>query len=319
MLAVDLPAGPVKPECLLEHGRNWSAIARMVGSKSVSQCKNFYFNYKKRQNLDEILQQHKLKMEKERNARRKKKKAPAVQNEEASFPPAAEDEEMGQDGSGTSGNEEEMAEEAEGKGLSAVGWNPKKTRETDPRGPEARTEAGEEPVVKMEEGPSSPGADPSAPAPQPPAEEDEEEGEAASEATGSEEKPPEEPMVDVVKTEEVEEKPKSPEAAREEANMEGVEDYAEKDKAAETNAKSSAGGSLTPGAEAAPKAEKKEHHKAGKSGGSHPDSDSSATCSADEMDEPEAGDKNKVLSPRPSLLNAAGDPRLSSSPRNRWT
>lgn len=34
----------------------------MVGSKSVSQCKNFYFNYKKRQNLDEILQQHKLKM-----------------------------------------------------------------------------------------------------------------------------------------------------------------------------------------------------------------------------------------------------------------
>ncbi|KAH0625384.1 hypothetical protein JD844_014866 [Phrynosoma platyrhinos] len=47
---------------LLEHGRNWSAIARMVGSKSVSQCKNFYFNYKKRQNLDEILQQHKLKM-----------------------------------------------------------------------------------------------------------------------------------------------------------------------------------------------------------------------------------------------------------------
>lgn len=34
----------------------------MVGSKTVSQCKNFYFNYKKRQNLDDILQQHKLKM-----------------------------------------------------------------------------------------------------------------------------------------------------------------------------------------------------------------------------------------------------------------
>lgn len=50
------------PTGLLEHGRNWSAIARMVGSKTVSQCKNFYFNYKKRQNLDEILQQHKLKM-----------------------------------------------------------------------------------------------------------------------------------------------------------------------------------------------------------------------------------------------------------------
>ena len=63
------PSSPLTPlTCLpppiglLEHGRNWSAIARMVGSKTVSQCKNFYFNYKKRQNLDEILQQHKLKM-----------------------------------------------------------------------------------------------------------------------------------------------------------------------------------------------------------------------------------------------------------------
>lgn len=52
--------------------------------------------------------------EKERNARRKKKKAPAVASEEAAFPPAVEDEEM--EGSGASGNEEEMVEEAEGKG-----------------------------------------------------------------------------------------------------------------------------------------------------------------------------------------------------------
>lgn len=56
------PLTCLPPTGLLEHGRNWSAIARMVGSKTVSQCKNFYFNYKKRQNLDEILQQHKLKM-----------------------------------------------------------------------------------------------------------------------------------------------------------------------------------------------------------------------------------------------------------------
>uniref|UniRef100_A0A452SEV0 Nuclear receptor corepressor 2 n=1 Tax=Ursus americanus TaxID=9643 RepID=A0A452SEV0_URSAM len=104
---------------LLEHGRNWSAIARMVGSKTVSQCKNFYFNYKKRQNLDEILQQHKLKMEKERNARRKKKKAPAAASEEAAFPPVVEDEEM--EASGASGNEEEMAEEAEGEGQELTG------------------------------------------------------------------------------------------------------------------------------------------------------------------------------------------------------
>lgn len=46
---------------LLQYGRNWSAISKMVGSKTVSQCKNFYFNYKKRQKLDEILQQHKMK------------------------------------------------------------------------------------------------------------------------------------------------------------------------------------------------------------------------------------------------------------------
>lgn len=97
----------------MEHGRNWSAIARMVGSKTVSQCKNFYFNYKKRQNLDEILQQHKLKMEKERNARRKKKKVPAAATEEAAFPPAVEDEEI--EASGASANEEELAEEAEGE------------------------------------------------------------------------------------------------------------------------------------------------------------------------------------------------------------
>ncbi|KAL2092261.1 hypothetical protein ACEWY4_012059 [Coilia grayii] len=91
---------------LLQYGRNWSAIAKMVGSKTVSQCKNFYFNYKKRQKLDEILQQHKMKSERERKARRKGK---ALQSEEASAPSAAEDEE----GSGASGNEEETAEDGE--------------------------------------------------------------------------------------------------------------------------------------------------------------------------------------------------------------
>lgn len=60
-----------------------------------------------------------LPQEKERNAKRKKKKGTAVQNEEAAFPPAAEDEEM--EVSGTSGNEEEMAEEVEGEASGGCG------------------------------------------------------------------------------------------------------------------------------------------------------------------------------------------------------
>uniref|UniRef100_A0A8C4YRQ7 Nuclear receptor corepressor 2 n=1 Tax=Gopherus evgoodei TaxID=1825980 RepID=A0A8C4YRQ7_9SAUR len=295
---------------LLEHGRNWSAIARMVGSKTVSQCKNFYFNYKKRQNLDEILQQHKLKMEKERNARRKKKKAPAVQNEEAAFPPTAEDEEM--EVSGTSGNEEEMAEEAE----AAVNHSSDTESIPSPR-PEAK-ESGEngpkptpgpgrdsspESALKVEDADAATAANPTAnttPQPQ----------EAAAEPASSEEKPQEELVVDVVKTEEPEEKP-SEEPCKSEIKEEESKDCPERDKASEKKTESV---SSTAGAEVAPKAEK-ESHKPGKAARLNPDSDSSATCSADEMDEQDAVDKNRLLSPRPSLLNAAADARLNSSPQ----
>ncbi|KAM7050958.1 nuclear receptor corepressor 2 isoform 17-T19 [Molossus nigricans] len=346
---------------LLEHGRNWSAIARMVGSKTVSQCKNFYFNYKKRQNLDEILQQHKLKMEKERNARRKKKKAPAAASEEATFPPVVEDEEM--EASGVSGNEEEMVEEAEAShasgnevprgecsGPAAVnnssdtesipsphteaakeagqnGPKPPPAQGTDAPPPEPPTPPPEDAPAPTEPAPALEAAGPPTPPPAPPVpaapppvvpkeEKDEEAAVPAPAAEGEEQKPPvaQELAADIGKKEEPDEAPPAEPIkteCKEEASGEGPD-----------KVKGAPEAGAEPAPEGALKVEKKEggggpggKALSAKGSGAPQDSDSSATCSADEVDEPEGSDKNRLVSPRPSLLSPTGDTRANASPQ----
>uniref|UniRef100_A0A665WKI8 Nuclear receptor corepressor 2 n=1 Tax=Echeneis naucrates TaxID=173247 RepID=A0A665WKI8_ECHNA len=248
---------------LLQYGRNWSAIAKMVGSKTVSQCKNFYFNYKKRQKLDEILQQHKMKSEKERKARRRGK---APQNEETSAPYAPEEEEM--EGSGASGNEEEAPEDGEG------GANNSSDTESLPS-----PHSSEDSKVK-EEGSSRSKASSNA---------DKDSARSDVGQTGDEK-----PLVksDVDSTIKQEIKTETGEPNKEQLQPAPPSDATDKKPStAETeDVKSST------------KSSKKDH---GAKAGSHGDSDSSATCSADEVEETDNTDKS-------SLLNYTHDGVISS-------
>ncbi|XP_064424206.1 nuclear receptor corepressor 2 isoform X3 [Latimeria chalumnae] len=271
---------------LLEHGRSWSAIAKMVGSKTVSQCKNFYFNYKRRQNLDEILQQHKLKMEKERNARRKKTKGAAVQNEETNVPLAAEDEEL--EVSGTSCNEEEIADDAE----AAVNNSSDTESVPSPRPEESKTKgdnATNRPKSELgpEEQDSIGSADSSENATSQMSQE-------PNEKVLKEDRPKEEPAEVSVKIEDSLEKP-----CEDLNKTEAFEDVKPKVK--------------TEGDEGTLKPIKEDNQKVGSNAGSNADSDSSATCSADEVEEQDTSDKSRLLSLRPSLLSAVHDGMINSS------
>ncbi|XP_072000443.1 nuclear receptor corepressor 2 isoform X10 [Engystomops pustulosus] len=275
---------------LFEYGRNWSAIARMVGSKTVSQCKNFYFNYKKRQNLDSILQQHKLKMEKERNNRRKKKKTVQME-EEIQYTPAVEDEEA----SGMSGNEEEMAEE----GDTAVN-NSSDTESV----PSPRQEAKESKDNDAKPGGTSV-AETNCEVPADPGNSTVQQSQETTERTSNVEESKEEPEASTVKKEEEDEGRSFEQPNKSEIKQEEAEDC--KENVAEKNEEPLAEASEVP-----QKVEKK-HSKHG--GKTNADSDSSATCSADEAEEQEPTDKNRLMSPRPSLLSSGSDTRVNSSPQ----
>lgn len=43
---------------LKDCGRDWEAIARRVMTKTGAQCKNFYFNYKKKLQLELLVAEH---------------------------------------------------------------------------------------------------------------------------------------------------------------------------------------------------------------------------------------------------------------------
>lgn len=69
---------------LRQFGTNWTAVANLVGTKTKEQCRNFYFNYKRKFGLDEILQEYRMSKGGKDDGQQDDKPPPIVTDEEES-------------------------------------------------------------------------------------------------------------------------------------------------------------------------------------------------------------------------------------------
>lgn len=45
-------------KALREHGTNWAKVAEQISGKTNHQCKNYYFTYRKKFNLDQVVAEY---------------------------------------------------------------------------------------------------------------------------------------------------------------------------------------------------------------------------------------------------------------------
>ncbi|KAK3589151.1 hypothetical protein CHS0354_017117 [Potamilus streckersoni] len=121
---------------LRDHGKDWSAIASMVGTKSEAQCKNFYFNYKKKLNLEAVVQEHKDKSKKT-NVKEEDKRTVSICESVASTATVPSE------GEDNSSNDEDNADSDDSGTASAPSPRPLQIEDQDEKGDENQTGAGD--------------------------------------------------------------------------------------------------------------------------------------------------------------------------------